>query len=205
MDEGVIKFNANWTKRPAFPQNQLEALIEFRQLLFEQKLIGVYSNGIGYGNISFRINDQSQFFISGSGTGALTKLTPEHFSKVTAVHLAQNSLHCEGPVIASSESMSHYAFYLLDKAIGAVIHVHNRGMWDKLLNKVPTTPKSALYGTPEMANAIQDLWLKEHLKECGIVVMEGHPEGIFTFGKDLSAAYTRLQDAIQRLDNQKFL
>ena len=205
MDEGVIKFNANWTKRPAFPHNLLDGLIEYRQRLFEQRLIGVYPNGIGYGNISCRINEQDQFFISGSSTGALKVLTPEHFSKVTKVLVAQNSLYCEGPIIASSESMSHFAFYQLDTAINAVIHVHNQQMWKALLHKVPTTPKSTLYGTPEMANAIQDLWLKEHLKESGIAVMEGHPEGIFTFGEDLTTAYHRLQDAIQRLDIQEYL
>ncbi|MCB0641155.1 MAG: class II aldolase/adducin family protein, partial [Phaeodactylibacter sp.] len=125
MDEGIIKFQANWRRGAAFDSNLLQDLVYYRQLLYDRELIGIYPNGIGYGNISRRIDDDGRFFISGSGTGGLAALKPEHFSRVTAVVAAENRLDCEGPIIASSESMSHSAFYELSTNIGAVIHVHN--------------------------------------------------------------------------------
>ena len=95
-----------------------DSISYYRDKLYELGLIGCYPNGIGYGNISCRINEQHQFFISGSGTGALKVLSPKHFSKVSKVILAQNSLYCEGPIIASSESMSHFAFYEYHMSFG---------------------------------------------------------------------------------------
>ena len=151
-------------------------------------LIGAYENGIGFGNISQRFDDTSQFIISGSGTGRLATLTPDHYSLVTDIDIDENLLHCKGPVIASSESMSHGVIYGEDKDIHGVIHVHHKALWQKLLNKVPTTDAQAAYGTPEMAYEITRLFRETDLIEKKILVMKGHEEGIFTFGESLEDA-----------------
>lgn len=193
MDEGYIKFNAQWERMPLPDSIQLEEIKSCRQALYQKKWIGVYPNGVGYGNISQRLNKSGSFIITGSRTGALEKLTNAHFSVVRDFSLAQNTLYCEGPSIASSESMSHAVFYQECPWVNGVIHIHHQGLWERLLGVVPTTAKGVAYGTPEMAWSIIDLLKHSSLKTQQILVMHGHPEGIFVFGEQLSAAQQILE------------
>lgn len=188
MEDGYIKFRARWEKSPALPVRFFKELNKWRDLLYQRNLIGAYENGIGFGNISQRFTDSSQFLISGSGTGNLEMLTPDHYALVTDIDIDKNLLHCKGPVIASSESMSHGVVYEERRDINGVIHVHHKGLWLKLLDKVPTTGEKAAYGTPEMAYEIIRLFQESDLFEQKILVMKGHEEGIFTFGKSLEEA-----------------
>jgi ribulose-5-phosphate 4-epimerase/fuculose-1-phosphate aldolase len=187
FDEGYIKFECNWQKSEAPDAELLTDLNTWRDKLYGLKLIGAYANGVGYGNISKRLNG-NQFIITGSATGNLRKLSPAHFAVVTDFDLSKNSLICRGTVKASSESLSHGVLYRLDSAIDAVIHVHHSGLWKKLLFKVPTTEKGIPYGTPEMAAEIARLYQQTSLPMQKILVTAGHEEGIFTFGKDLDEA-----------------
>ena len=188
-DEGYIKFNPTWHQKKLPKNLNLSYITHFRQALYTLNLIGAYSNDIGYGNISQRLNDQNNFLISGSSTGNYNTLTRQHYSKVLDFNLEKNSLTCEGPIIASSESMSHAVIYQECNWVNGVIHIHHLKMWQKLLHKVPTTDKRATYGSPEMANAIIQLLRETDLKTQRIFVMEGHEEGIFTFGKNLEEAF----------------
>jgi len=197
-EEGYIKFDARWMQRPAFPERELEELQRWRQRLYELQLIGAYDDGIGYGNISRRRGQSLQFYISGSATGNFPTLTAEHYALVTEVDIDQNRLYCEGPIIASSESMSHAVIYRELPRVDGVIHVHHLGLWEKLLHQVPTTDASATYGSPEMAYSIIDLIRHTDLPERRIFVMEGHREGIFTFGKDLNEAGATLLKYYQK-------
>jgi len=197
MDEGYIKFDAQWKKAPPLPGEAIAGLNAYRQRLYELKLIGAYGNGIGYGNISRRYGAGGQFIISGSATGNFPVLSAGHYALVTKVEAMQNRLWCEGPVVASSESMSHAAVYEECPWVNGVIHVHNPGLWKALLHKVPTTDKSAPYGSPEMVAAILQLLRKTKLKELKIFVMEGHEEGIFSFGRSLGEAFEVLMGYYQ--------
>lgn len=188
MDEGYIKFKAQWTKDQPLAWELLQDIIHWRNLLYQKKLIGVYDNGIGYGNISQRWNDTEQFIISGSATGHLQTLNNKHFTLVTNVNIDQNTVWCKGPIIASSETMSHAIIYKECPEVNSVIHVHHTGLWRKLLHKVPTTIASATYGSPEMAYAIIELLQTSNLRQTKLFVMEGHPEGIFAFGDNLAEA-----------------
>ena len=188
FDEGYIKFRAHWTRTEALPLPELHELLHWRTHLYALGLIGVYSDGIGYGNISQRRGHAGQFIISGSATGQLAELSAEHFCLVTRVAAAQNTVWCEGPVIASSETMSHAVIYAHCPEVGGVIHVHHAALWRSLLHRVPTTPPEAPYGSPAMAEAIRQLLEKTDLRSQGLFVMAGHPEGIFAFGYDLAAA-----------------
>jgi len=186
MDEGYIKFQTHWQPAPALPTESLQDLIQQRDALHRLGLIGVYENGIGYGNISQRWNNENEFVISGSATGHLVNVSTAHFTLVTKVDIAKNRVWCEGLIIASSETMSHAVIYQECPEIQAVVHVHHAALWKKLLYQVPTTDASATYGSPEMAYSIINLLKSSNLRQQKIFVMEGHPEGIFVFDESLS-------------------
>src|SRR5207302_7619303 len=113
---------------------------------------------IGYENISVRLANGREFAITGSATGGVEKLTPAHFAKVTGYDFDRNWLRCEGPIVASSESMTHAAIYEAEPRAGAVIHVHHLELWKRLLHNAPTTPEEIEYGTPAMARAVRQLF-----------------------------------------------
>lgn len=88
--------------------------------------------------------------------------------------------------------MTHAAIYELDSAIGAVVHVHSRDLWDKLINKLPTTNPDVGYGTPEMAEEFRRLYAQTAFHRDGIAVMAGHDEGLVSFGDTLADASERI-------------
>lgn len=198
-EEGYIKFQCDWEKTGPLPQNVLGSLIHWRNVLFKYGLIGAYPNGIGFGNISRRYEGK-KFIISGSGTGNFQVILPDHFSLVDSFDIERNYLKCMGPVKASSESLTHGTIYREDPEVNAVIHVHHMGFWKKLLSIVPSTSKNATYGTPEMAREIVRVFHTTLVREQKILVMEGHEEGIVSFGKDLDEAADVLLDFAGKLD-----
>ena len=190
-ETGSIKFNCNWIQSDPVNIEMIIEINRWRNILFKHKLIGVYPNGIGYGNISIRL-DQKEFLISGTSTGHLDTLTNYHYSTVISYNFLENSLTCSGPVKASAESMTHAAVYEMDPDIKAIIHVHSKQIWDDLIHKVPTTSMDVEYGTPQMAMEIKKLFFTTNVIEERILVMGGHEEGIITFGKDLEEAGAKL-------------
>jgi len=205
IDEGYIKFDAQWTRKPPLPVRQIAHLNAFRQKLYEQRLIGAYPEGIGFGNISCRWEDSDQFIISGSKTGNFPTLDEQHYAMVTEVDASKNWLSCEGPIIASSESMSHAVIYEECPEVQAVIHVHHLQMWQGLLHQVPTTAAAAPYGSPEMVESIRQLLRETALRKQRIFVMEGHREGVFVFGESLEAAYDCLMHRHRRANPEEKL
>ena len=185
-----IKFECEHVMTPAAPVAGFDELNRYRDKLRERSLIGVDANGIGFGNLSVR-SEAKQFQITASGTGGLPRLTLADFTKVVAYDFARNWLRCEGPAIASSESLTHAAVYESEPAAGAIIHCHDSKLWAALLDRAPTTPKAITYGTPEMAYAVQRLFETADVKE--IFVMAGHEGGIVTFGKDIGEAFAVLE------------
>ena len=189
-NEGIIKFKAHWKRGELPSQHLLPELIHWRQVLYEAGLIGAYPDGTGYGNISRRIPGSNEFLISGSATGTLPVLTEAHFAWVKKVDMERNELWCQGPVVASSESMSHAAVYQAWPQAGAVVHIHQAAWWKKWRHRLPTTDPAAEYGTVAMARSIAQL--TRHIitsrLEAKVIIMAGHPEGIIAFGKDLQTA-----------------
>lgn len=187
--EGYVKFNCEWEKSGTIISDSVyDKINNWRDILYGLKLIGANEKKIGFGNISVRVKNKSDFIITGAGTGKISKLTQKHYSKVTDYSLTKNSLVCKGPVKASSESLSHAIIYELDPEINAVIHGHNMEYWEKLIHQVPTTYEDIPYGTPEMAKEIIRLFRETDVSEKRILIMGGHQEGIITFGKDLDEA-----------------
>ncbi len=187
MDEGYTKFNCNWIRSEPVPEKHIKELNILRDKLYFLDLIGADENGIGFGNISIRFKNNT-FIITGAATGRLNKMNESHYVLVNQYDLANNSLICTGPVKASSESLSHAAVYECSPQTNAVIHVHNIGMWENLIYKVPTTSEDVPYGTPEMANEIKRLFNETPVTVEKILVMGGHREGIIAFGPTLEEA-----------------
>jgi L-ribulose-5-phosphate 4-epimerase len=191
--EGYIKFDLHWTEGPPLPAEDLAETIRWRQKLHDLGYIGMYPDGIGFGNISCRWEDD-RFAISGTATGGIADIRPEHFCLVTGFDLSPNRLECLGPVRASAESMTHGTIYRSSRITASVIHIHNLLFWERLLFRVPTTREEVTYGTPEMAVEIQRLFREEGLEEYRVLCMAGHREGIVSFGPTAESAGRNLLD-----------
>jgi L-ribulose-5-phosphate 4-epimerase len=191
-DEGYIKFNAICMGTAVPELTEADPLNKYRRQLYDQKLIGAYPDGIGFGNISRRLGSTATFIISGSATGQIPELKPAHYALVLRADIQNNTVYYVGQTPASSESMSHAVLYEACPEIHAVIHVHHRELWQGLKDQLPTTPAEVRYGSPEMAEAI--LWLLKgtKLRESGVFISAGHEEGIFAFGETLAQAYERI-------------
>lgn len=186
-DEGVIKFNCQWTQSGPLDKMLVADVNAWREKLFNLKLIGVTGDGIGYGNISVRFR-QNQFIISGSGTGKLEKLNESHYALVTGYNVTENSLSATGPIIASSESLTHAMVYESAPSPQAVMHVHHDLLWNKLLRDLPATAPGIEYGTPGMAREIVRLFKEQNLLRNRIFAMAGHHGGVVCFGTSLAEA-----------------
>jgi ribulose-5-phosphate 4-epimerase/fuculose-1-phosphate aldolase len=198
-DEGYIKYAIHWSRKRVKAPEFAEELIACRNELFKRGLIGVYPDGIGFGNISHRLNNSDQFIITATQTGNIPGITKIHLSKVTQVDLNNNRLYCEGLLKASSEAMTHGAIYSSDKSIKAIIHVHNTKLWESYLHKLPTVEDNLSYGTPELASEIiRMLHDNAELKNYNIILTAGHHSGIFTFGRTIKKAF----DVLMQYFNQ---
>ena len=187
-----VKFTYDCAGAEIAKFDQLAELNAYRRKLLEQRLMGVDSNGVGFGNLSVRDGASAQFYITGSATGGLPELTPTDCVRVVAYDFAKNSLSYEGAAIPSSESLTHAAIYESDPSASAIIHCHDLDLWAMLLDRVPTTSKTVAYGTPEMAYEIIRLFQISDVRNEKIFVMAGHQPGIVTFGKNLEEAFQLL-------------
>ena len=195
-DEGVTKYHCELEDGDPPVLAAIADLMACRDRLFAQALIGVYPDGIGYGNISTRIGSSNRFFITGTQTGHKPALTVADFCEVVDYDIQANRVRCRGKIAASSESMTHAAVYELNPAIGAVIHVHSRDLWQKSMQRLPTTAASVAYGTPAMAAEMRRLYETSELPRLRVLIMAGHEEGLITFGATLADAEQVLRRAM---------
>ncbi len=179
-DEGYIKFNYSWEEAALPARISIEEINLYRKRLHQLGLIGVYENGVGFGNISMRL-ESNYFLITGSATGHLPALEREHFAIVEHFDIEKNYVRCKGLTRASSESMSHAVIYQEQPEVGSIIHGHHQALWQKLLTKYPSTSKSVPYGTPEMAKEIIALIRQGGHPVSGIFAMAGHSQGIIAY------------------------
>jgi len=199
IDEGYIKFELDWQRGLVIENADVDELIRWRRPLYSAGLIGHYDElGVGFGNLSKRSSSDGLFVISGTQTGHLCELCPEHFALVTGFDVARNRVSCRGPIEASSESMTHAVLYEIDDAIGAVAHVHSRELWESLGGKIPTTDSKIAYGTPEMAEEFRRLFRQTTFPTGGIAVMGGHESGLIGIGHTVEEACRRLLDLLPK-------
>jgi len=193
-DEGVIKYHAEHSPGPAPCHPLLNELDQVRTQLFELGLIGVYPDGIGYGNVSIRY--EHGCIISGTNTGATKILGSQAYCHVLLFDLKTNTVITEGPVQASSESMTHCAIYQANPQVQCVLHIHNLKLWQFLLDQhYPSTIAGIAYGTPEMAQAMAKL-VQEVDSPRNLLVMAGHEEGIVAYGPTISAALDQIHTVL---------
>lgn len=191
IDEGVVKYHALHETGPAPSHPQLAALDEVRTQLFDLGLLGVYPNGIGYGNVSIR--HESGCIISGTSTGSARELGANGYCVVLTYDLKKNTVHTIGPVQASSESMTHCAIYAADPRVQCVLHIHSLDLWTRLLTTdCPATPREVPYGTPEMAQSMAQL-VQGEATPNGLLVMAGHEEGVIAYGSNIPEALAQIQ------------
>lgn len=193
IDEGYVKYVSRWEPGPP-PDPEVVALLNrWRTPLIDASLIGHYDDlGVGYGNLSVRAGSGGGFVISGTQTGHIGRTSGEHYALVTDVDVDANTVHCVGPVQASSEALTHAALYALSSDIGAVVHVHDGELWGRHKGRLPTTDAAVPYGTPAMARAFETLWTSSPFPETGVAVMAGHDDGLVSIGRTLEEAASRM-------------
>jgi len=187
-ETGSVKFSYQQVRVPVADFAGFQELNACRCKLLQLRLVGVGSDGISFGNLSVRDHERSGFFITGSGTGGVAHLEPEHCAKVIAYDFGRNWLRSQGVTIASSESLTHAAIYEADESASSVIHCHNAHMWERLREVVPTTSAEVEYGTPQMAQEVKRLFATTAVKETKLFVMAGHANGVIAFGTSFEEA-----------------
>jgi hypothetical protein len=176
---------------------QLDELNQARTALFDLGLIGVYPDGVGYGNLSFR-NSGNQFVITASATGALRTLQSEQFCLVESFAVENNCVQSMGSLPASSESMTHGAIYAAQPLVHWVMHVHSRVLFDDLLRRLaPSTSADIPYGTPAMARSVGALVATQQQLPF-VFVMAGHDEGVVACGANMPSTLQALLASLQR-------
>jgi L-ribulose-5-phosphate 4-epimerase len=201
MDDGYIKFRSERRDGAVTVSAMLDELNQTRTSLFDLSLIGVYANGVGYGNLSVRTNG-SQFIVTASATGGIRTLGNEHYCLVEEFSADQNYVRSVGPLPASSEAMTHGAIYAANPTVRCVIHVHCRQMFNYCLaNGHLTTPANIPYGTPSMAHAVSTLVVAQHALPV-LFAMAGHDEGIVAYGADVASPHTLLLNELHRSKTQ---
>ena len=197
-EKGYIQFTCEWEPVEAVDYHRLVGLIHWRRLLYEEGLVGVDDNGVGYGNISERIDAGDAFIITATQTGHLQELDASHFAIVTEYDIPGNRVRCSGAIRASSESLSHAILYQADVDVGAVVHVHDAESWLRLFGHVPTTDPKAEAGTVAMAREIGSLMKSSDLSRAKLLVMGGHRDGLISFGRTIDEAAAVMLRACRR-------
>ena len=190
IDEGVVKYKSNH-KLGSHPINpNLTELDHTRTRLFDLGLIGVYKNGIGYGNVSIRHDEGC--IISGTATGSSRQLGLNGYCYIRSFNLEQNFVDSEGPINPSSEALTHCSAYVASSEVNCVLHVHSEKLWNSLLNgNFNFIPKNISYGTPQMAKNLADI-VYESKSSSGILAMAGHIEGVLSYGDSIESAYLEI-------------
>lgn len=201
--EGVIKYQLHHSNARLSNAIALNELNAWRTIMFKLNLIGqnpLRYDGYGFGNISQRLETADlEFIISGTQTGHLNALAREHYCLVTKANPQENSIFSSGETKPSSEALTHAGVYLQNPQIQAVIHVHCPEIWQNThkLNLAHTAAHIP-YGTPEMANAVTQLFKTENWQKTAVFTMLGHEDGVVAFGNSLSQAACALITQLTR-------
>jgi hypothetical protein len=199
--EGVIRFDLDYRAAPPLAAAELQSVNAWRRILFLLRLIGRDPGrygGLGYGNISRRLAppgtppEVRRFVISGTQTGGLAELAPEHYAVVLECRPEENRVVAEGPVRPSAEALTHGALYAAADSLQFVMHVHSPDLWRQARGLgVPVTAEVP-YGSPAMALEVKRLLADSAAAAKGLFAMGGHEDGIVAFGHSAEAAGTVL-------------
>ena len=185
--EGVVKYQLDYNSAPPVSLDTIKEINAWRKIFFMLDLIGqdpARYGGYGYGNVSCRLkHNKEAFLITGTQTGHLPSLGPEHYTTVTMCDPDHNHIVASGPVKPSSEALTHGALYRADKNIQYVFHVHCPEIWNNAaIMGLTITDANIQYGTPEMAQEFERLVYIKEVQQRPIIVMGGHEDGVVTYG-----------------------
>ena len=187
MIDGIIKYNFDFQKSESLDKKQFSDIEAIRKRLYTLGLIGVYADGVGYGNISKRV-DTNSFVITGTQTGHLKNLEAEHYAFVEAYDDKKFYLKSSGAIKPSSEALTHGIIYNLNDEVGAVIHIHSKVVWEFMLENDYLKTADVEYGTVAMIDEVNRIFSTIDPLSNPRFVMLGHEEGVMTFGRDLAEA-----------------
>ena len=187
MIDGVIKYNFNFQASKPLPNSLFSKIESVRERLFALNLIGVTDEGIGFGNISERLTKDS-FVITGTQTGALSKLQGEHYALIEAYNDKAFYLKSSGVIKPSSEALTHGTIYNLSSKIRGVIHIHSKEIWNFMLKQDYLKTKNVEYGTEEMIDEVNRIFSAINSLDNPKFAMAGHEDGIMIFGETLLQA-----------------
>ena len=161
--------------------------------------------GYGFGNISQRLPPfeapahHRLFVISGTQTGSLAELTPDHYALVLKCDPDRNIIVASGPIRPSSESLTHGTLYDLDDSLRFVMHVHSPEIWGCApLLGIPITDRRVPYGSPEMAEEVRRLFRETDVRDQRLFSMGGHEDGVVSFGRTADEAGKALLGCLER-------
>jgi len=210
--EGYVKYHAGHTNESIKEAPGWKELNEARVSLHKLGLIGVYDNGVGFGNLSVRYSAgdplprtaaepsegrKNAFLISGTSTGAKQALELRDYCLVVSFDIAHNNVASRGMIQASSESMTHGAVYSACSGVNCVIHIHSRKIFDGMIHdKYPSTAADAAFGTPEIAFAAGEC--VKHIGAEGQIVLSGHDEGVVAYGTSIKSAFELIMDLYKK-------
>lgn len=193
MDEkGIIKYVCHWEEDNISEDEMTSELSIWRDLAHQSGYIGVYPNGIGFGNISCRL--VNGFLISASMTGHQAKTTAEDYSWVFQWNISYNELWCKGLKKASSESLTHAVIYDVFPKTKFILHIHHAELWKKYYDILPSTAPDIEYGTPEMAFSVKSLLKTQFTDSSGIFLMKGHEDGLVCFGENPQMVFDQIAE-----------
>jgi L-ribulose-5-phosphate 4-epimerase len=194
MREGIVKFDLKFYNTPLdVPPQLIDEINRVRALLLEKKYIGVDSDGVGYGNLSVRYENNS-FLITGSQTAGCAQLSAREIARVKSWNLENNFIEAEGETTPSSESLTHGAIYQSCPDIKAVIHIHQLRLWKMKSENMLATPPSLEYGTQNLAQTIAKLLANPNASSKLGILMEGHEGGLlFWSAHTLMNAYQKIE------------
>jgi len=198
--DGIIKYNFDFNQTAPLDKELWSEIEDVRKRLYKLNMIGVYPNGIGFGNISKRISDGS-FVITGTQTGDLENLSNEHYSLVEEFNDSEFYLKSKGTIKPSSEALTHGTIYNLSKDIKGVIHIHSLNLWNFMIDNNFLVTNNVPYGSKEMIEDIKNLYTENDINDSKFSML-GHEEGIIVFGKTLKEAELTLYALIGEFINK---
>lgn len=184
--EGVTKYRLTYRRSAPADASLCAALIAWRWILAQLGMVGQDPgryHGLGFGNLSQRVESPGGFLITGTQTGALESLTADHFCLVSETDTDANTVSARGPVKPSSEALTHGTVYAARPDVEFVFHCHHPLIWhagDRL--GLPRTPTDIAYGTAAMASAMAAV-LAPPAALPRLVVMGGHEDGLVAAGR----------------------
>lgn len=190
--EGIIKFKVKFKPTPPLPEKEVQDLNAWREMMHSLQLIGQdkrLPGYVGYGNISKRLPPfdspppDIRFLITGTQTGGIAHLTAEHYATILACYPEENHLEAEGPILPSSETLTHGSVYALAPDVRWVLHAHSPHIWQHAHRLgLPITHPNVPYGTAEMAQEVVRLFQETDVGRQRIFSMGGHEDGVVSFG-----------------------